>query len=286
MKILHLSAVIFVSAIILLPQLSVLGQAVNRSPNIKPEFTVKMDKMYYNNTDTAHLNISGPPSAQVNLSVIDSSSQQKLATMVQLDPNGTRIFSFNLTSFSYGICHAIVGQGYDKTIIDFGVGLLPSGPHIVVNTPKFDFVDGEIIPISGHTQGNSSVYIFLLDNYGNIENSTQVMSDDTGSFFANLVIPSHVIGGGWYLFAKSGEGNWMSEIMVNTHGVSTMTLHISNLPPLKQFRLGIDPYHTVCRQDLQLMIKLKDNSPACVKSTSIERLLKQGWVNAYDRNGK
>ena len=56
--------------------------------------------------------------------------------------------------------------------------------------------------------------------------------------------------------------------------------------PLKQFKSGTDPYFVICNQNLQLVIKLSDNSPACVRSNSIERLLKQGWVNAYDNNGK
>jgi len=56
--------------------------------------------------------------------------------------------------------------------------------------------------------------------------------------------------------------------------------------PLKQFKSGTDPYFVICNQNLQLVIKSSDNSPACVKPSSIERLLKQGWVNAYDNNGK
>ena len=58
------------------------------------------------------------------------------------------------------------------------------------------------------------------------------------------------------------------------------------LSPLKQFKSGTDPYFVNCRQDLELIIKLKDNTPACVKSTSLERLLKQGWIYAHDNNGK
>lgn len=56
--------------------------------------------------------------------------------------------------------------------------------------------------------------------------------------------------------------------------------------PLKQFKSDIDPYFVICNQNLQLVIKSSDNSPACVRPSSIERLLKQGWVNAYDNNGK
>lgn len=270
MKPLHLSIVVIFSVI-------ALGISTVHS-SYSTEFNATMDKMYYNNTDTAHVIISGPPSTPINLAVIDSSSQQKLATVVHLDPNGAGIFSFNLTSFTDGIYYVMVGQGYDRVKIGFGVGLFPAGPTIVLSTPKFNFVDGEIIPISGHTLRNSLVNIFLVDNYGNIENSTRVTSDYTGSFYANLGIPSHVIGGGWYLFAKSDEGSWTSEIMVNTHGVSTMTLHIpSGLSPLKQFKLGIPIESVQCNQGFQLILKREDASPACVKPDTARKLIERDW---------
>ncbi len=157
--------------------------------------------------------------------------------------------------------------------------LLPAGPAIDFSTSKIAFVDGEIIPISGHTIPNSMINIFLVDNYGNIENSTQVKSDYSGSFHANLGIPSHVIGGGWYIVAKSDEGNWVKEIMVNTHGVSIMTLHIpSDLPPLKQFKLGTLAKDVKCENDLQLVVKAEDGSPACVKPDTAQKLIERGWA--------
>ena len=58
------------------------------------------------------------------------------------------------------------------------------------------------------------------------------------------------------------------------------------LSPLKQFKSGTDPYFVTCRQDLELVINPRDGSPACVKSTSLARLLKQGWEYAHDNNGK
>lgn len=56
--------------------------------------------------------------------------------------------------------------------------------------------------------------------------------------------------------------------------------------PLRQIASGVSPKDVKCRQDLTLIFRAEDNFPACVKPSSIERLLKQGWVNAYDNNGK
>lgn len=56
--------------------------------------------------------------------------------------------------------------------------------------------------------------------------------------------------------------------------------------PLKQFRSGIAAKDVKCNQGLELLMKSHDNMPACVKSTSIQRLLGQGWINPYNFNGE
>lgn len=48
--------------------------------------------------------------------------------------------------------------------------------------------------------------------------------------------------------------------------------------PLEQLRFGVDSHDVICRQDLQLVIKSEDNSPACVKPLTYNRLALQGWA--------
>jgi len=49
------------------------------------------------------------------------------------------------------------------------------------------------------------------------------------------------------------------------------------LSPLKQIKNGVMSEDVVCKQDLQLTFKL-DGQAACVKITSIEKLIQRGWV--------
>lgn len=50
--------------------------------------------------------------------------------------------------------------------------------------------------------------------------------------------------------------------------------------PLEQLRFGIDSHDVVCKQDLQLVIKSEDDSPACVKSSTATMLINQGWASS------
>lgn len=148
-----------------------------------------------------------------------------------------------------------------------------------ISTSKSNFTDGDIIPINGFALPNSMTNIFLVNNHGNIQNSTQVKSNNTGYFNTSLGIPSHVIGGAWTLFAISGDSNFAMQLMVNFHGSNTPPFNSpSGFSPLKQFKLGIKPSYVQCRSDLQLIIKSEDGSPACVTSTTAQKLIERGWT--------
>jgi hypothetical protein len=64
----------------------------------------------------------------------------------------------------------------------------------------------------------------------------------------------------------------------STNSVSTED-EISDtvLSPLKQIKSGIVPENVICKQGLELVFKL-NGQPACVKTTSIQKLITWGWT--------
>ena len=48
--------------------------------------------------------------------------------------------------------------------------------------------------------------------------------------------------------------------------------------PLKQVANGVLPEDVLCKEDLQLVFKTTDNSPACVKSDTAEKLIQRSWA--------
>ncbi len=54
--------------------------------------------------------------------------------------------------------------------------------------------------------------------------------------------------------------------------------HIGIDPPLKQVNAGIKPTSVICSENLQLVLKQSNGQPACVKLTSIEKLIQRGWA--------
>ena len=52
------------------------------------------------------------------------------------------------------------------------------------------------------------------------------------------------------------------------------------LSPLKQVKDGIMPTHVICKSGVTLIFKSSDNSPACVKPQTAEKLIERGWTKS------
>lgn len=92
------------------------------------------------------------------------------------------------------------------------------------------------------------------------------------------------------LSTQTVDGYLIQVIDVNPYPVSTKQIPLSDyvvtlvvsektIPsPLKQFKSGITLNEIKCKPTYQLVIKLRDGLPACVKQTSVARLEMQGWA--------
>jgi hypothetical protein len=61
-------------------------------------------------------------------------------------------------------------------------------------------------------------------------------------------------------------------------GLSDVSTKIDS--PLKQFKSSITVNNVKCNQGFNLIIKLEDGSPACVKPASATKLVKWGWAKS------
>ena len=54
---------------------------------------------------------------------------------------------------------------------------------------------------------------------------------------------------------------------------------IASFPsPLKQIASGTEPENVTCNEGLELVFKLTNNSPACVKPQTFDKLIERGWA--------
>ena len=55
-------------------------------------------------------------------------------------------------------------------------------------------------------------------------------------------------------------------------------LNAYSSPPLKQINSGIKSTNVTCSEGLELVLKLSNGHPACVKPSSVEKLIEWGWA--------
>lgn len=58
---------------------------------------------------------------------------------------------------------------------------------------------------------------------------------------------------------------------------SNQTTNLYNESPLKQFKGGVPSYMITCNLGLVPIMKISDHTPACIKPTTDEILIKRGW---------
>ena len=49
-------------------------------------------------------------------------------------------------------------------------------------------------------------------------------------------------------------------------------------PPLKQIQDGVKPTSVTCTKGMELVLKFSNGNPACIKSSSVEKLIERGWA--------
>ena len=69
---------------------------------------------------------------------------------------------------------------------------------------------------------------------------------------------------------------------VSFHAVSAEEATGENMSPKKQTMSGIDIHEIQCKDGYDLILKASDWSPACCKSSSVDKLIERGWAADHD----
>lgn len=70
------------------------------------------------------------------------------------------------------------------------------------------------------------------------------------------------------------------ELQINSEKEFTSKIPVEKkeISPRKQVLSGINPQDVICSGGLELIFKSTDNSPACVKPSTAEKLIQRGWA--------
>ena len=194
------------------------------------QIVVLTDKTNYIGTGSsaAFVNIVGPPSTSLLLTIIDPSDNSKLSDTITTNSAGEYRYELNLTGYSTGVYKAVVSKANIQDSVKFAVGVQTGSGDISITPPKQFHIPGEQLVISGQTEQNNSILtVSLTDPSENTISRIEIFSDSSGSFSTNLLgIPSNAEIGDWKITIKSKLDTAENIITVSLTTETTLSLNI------------------------------------------------------------
>jgi len=168
---------------------------------------ITFDKTNYKSTESAEIILTGKPSENLNLIIINPSGgimgKDKL---IQLREDGRAEYTLELTGYGSGIYTAVIQKGNSQTIEKFSVGLQLGSGNIDAKLTKTDYQQGERILLLGNTNPNVLLTGSLIDPSGKAVKTLEIATDKEGVFSEEkFKIPLDGMVGTWKIKVSSGN---------------------------------------------------------------------------------
>jgi len=177
--------------------------------------------------------------------------------------------SQNVTIFNEFVGMAVSPLVYFKEIPQ--TGTYSSGQDVIFT--------GTLVDACGRHLGIEKVYFTAQK----LNVTKEVTSDVKGKFSINFTIPANMESGNYtskiemYQYAVAYPLSGVETLYLN---VKTNNTHTVPESPLYQFKVGIPANKVVCADGFVLIIKAEDDSPACVKPDTAQKLIERGWAES------
>jgi hypothetical protein len=192
-----------------------------------PPLIATMDAMNYKTSQQPKINIIGPPSATINLIIIDPADKTKFSDSFSLGDDGYHLYSFNLTGYTSGIYTAVVSRGNVQAENKFSVGLQTSTGKVNLRTLHETYHPGDSILIIGDSNPNVIITLNLLDPNGTKVKTQEIFTDKKGIYSSSAFrIPTNAQTGIWKIEAGSGINHISKDLKVTQSVAGTITVYL------------------------------------------------------------
>jgi len=210
---------------------------------------LEFDKTNYKSSETAIISFLGKPSDILKMILISPSGNiSGEEIIIQLQEDGRKKHSLDLTGFGSGIYTAVIQKGNSQNSEKFSVGLQIGSGAIEAKTTQTEYEQGERILLLGKTNPNVLMVATLVDPNGIEIKKLEIPSNSEGTFTEErLRIPSNGMVGLWKINVSSGsnldtiEFNVLSEF---TDGIIVKVTEDLDIPGVgKYIKIGITTTH-------------------------------------------
>ena len=174
---------------------------------IEPEelVFVSSDKLHYSSIDDAILTITGPPSARVNLLILNPSDNEKESKKIILDSTGISTYVVDLSLYSPNIYTILVDRGGIEFTTFITVDFTASGEINSINTLS-TVLPGQLINLIGMATKNTLIDLKLYGPESEPVDKTLTYSNKDGQISnKDLRLPLYAnVSDEWYVIASIG----------------------------------------------------------------------------------
>ena len=197
------------------------------------QIVVLTDKTSYGGSGSSNvfLNVVGPPSTTLLLTIIDPSDNNKLSDHFTTNAAGEYRYELDATGFASGVYQAVVSKANIQDSAQFSLGVQGGSGDITLAPPKQSYAPGERITITGQTENdNALLTIKLIDPAETTVTQIQIFSDSSGSFSTSLLgIPVNPTLGDWKVSVQNLLEHTQNIITVSETSEISLELSIEKI---------------------------------------------------------
>jgi len=196
----------------------------------KKVLSTQLNSVNYHNNDSAIIGITGEDSQDLTLLILDDNDHEKFNDKIELGHNGKRTYHLNLSTFPPGVYTVLVSMASLQASDVFTVDLQSSHIPIDFTMLKNTYNLGDSIFVTGTSQPETKVNLFLIDSNGIIINEQETFVDETGSLFpTTFLIPYNESFGTWIVKAESGLNSNNFKFQVISLGNEGLSVSVTDI---------------------------------------------------------
>jgi len=182
------------------------------------KIVILLDQLNFQTIADLTLRVVGPSSSTLDVQIIDSSDTIKVTETLTTNSAGNGQITLDLNGYKSGVYRAVISHANIEDIAKFSIGLQTGTGDITLSPTKSSYNPGEEILIIGHTKnGNSILFLSLVNQSGDKVTEIEIFSDKNGQFTTNLLrIPLDATSGVWTIEANSRLDTASATIDVET----------------------------------------------------------------------
>ncbi len=154
--------------------------------------------------------------------------------------------------------------------------------EIIVSVDKSSYKVGDLLTIKGTGAHSYTIFVDIISPSGDQIADLMFIAASNGDFSTVWIIPSGLDDGTYTIDLRDVKKQTQTTFNIGTVSQLQNLAHdVKVSPSLKtQIKNGVSPDSIICTEGLELIFKLRDNSPACVKPSSIAKLVERGWARS------